>query len=310
MTRKKKFKKIKRTIRYTLVYRLVRFFIFLARLMPRVAWLKFCGFLGRLAYFFASQTRKLTRKHLQLAFGKEKSVEELNALSKRVFEYLGKNSGEMLRATRVETLEDLKEFLVVSGMENFVKANEKGRGVIFLTCHLGAFDLQVSTMALHGLNPNIIGTPLKNKHLNELLWQYRNKYGAVAIERGRETFRLIKILKSGGSVALLIDQDTKVKSRFVDFFGMPAATPVGATVLALKTGAAVVPTYVHLGNDWKQHMHILPEIPLTKTGDDEVDMIQNTQVLSDFIEATIRKHPEQWVWMHERWKTRPGEEIQ
>jgi KDO2-lipid IV(A) lauroyltransferase len=200
MTKGKKIKKIKRKIRYTLVYRLVRFFIFLSGMMPRVAWLKFCGFLGRFSYHVAPQTRALVIQHLQLAWP-GKSSSEIRSLAKNVFEYLGKNSGEMLRATRVETLEDLKEFLVVHGMENFEVANKKGKGVIFLTCHLGAFDLQVSTMALHGLNPNIIGTPLKNKKLNKLLWDYRNKYGAIAIERGRETFRMIKILKSGGSVA-------------------------------------------------------------------------------------------------------------
>jgi KDO2-lipid IV(A) lauroyltransferase len=308
MAKGKKLKKIKRKIRYTLVYKLVRFFIFLSGMMPRVAWLKFCGFLGRFSYHLAPETRSLVRRHLHLAFP-EKSAEEVSEMAKRVFEFLGKNSGEMLRATQVETLDDLKEFLVVHGMENYDVANKKGKGVIFLTCHLGPFDLQVSTMALHGLNPNIIGTPLKNKKLNKLLWNYRNKYGAIAIERGRETFRMIKILKSGGSVALLIDQDTKVKSRFVKFFGRPASTPVGATILAMKTGAAIVPTYVHLESDWKQHMHILPAIPLKITGDDEVDMVYNTQLLSDFTEAVIRKHPEQWVWMHERWKTKPGDEV-
>ena len=292
-----------------MVYRFVQFLIFLSRLLPRIWWLKLCGLLGRIAWYFARETRLLTLRHLTMAFGKEKSPAEIKALSHRVFEYLGMNAGDILRATKVENLQQLEEFLVISGYENFIAANQKGKGVIFLTCHLGAFDLQVSTMALKGLNPNIIGTPLKDERLNELLWDYRNKYGAVAIERGRETFRMIKVLKSGGSVALLIDQDTKVKTRFVDFFGIPAATPVGATVLAMKTGAAVVPTYVYLGDDWKQHMQILPEIKLTLTGDDEADMISNTQLLSNFIEDTIRRHPEQWVWMHERWKTRPGEEI-
>ena len=278
--------------------------------MPRVAWLKFCGVVGRVVYFFASQTRALTLRHLTMAYGKEKSPEEIKALAKKVFEYLGKNAGDILRATKVQNLEQLEKFLVVSGYEHFQRANKKGKGVIFLTCHMGAFDLQVSTMALKGLNPNIIGTPLKDERLNELLWDYRNKYGAVAIERGRETFRMIKVLKSGGSVALLIDQDTKVKSRFVNFFGIPAATPVGATVLALKTGAAVVPTYVYLGKDWKQHMQILPEVTLHESGDDERDMVENTQTLTDIIESVIRQHPEQWVWMHERWKTRPGQEVQ
>src|SRR5688572_1529465 len=301
-------KKIRRKIRYSLVYRLVQFLIFISNVIPRVSWLKFCGFLGRIAYHFAAKTRRRVRTHLSFAFP-EKSPEQVHTLSKEVFEMLGKNAGEMLRATRVRTLQDLEKFLVTHGLEHYESATKKGKGVIFLTCHLGAFDLQVSNMALRGLNPNIIGTPLKDERLNELLWDYRNMHGAIAIARGKETFKLIKVLKSGGSVALLIDQDTKVKSRFVNFFGKPAATPVGATVLAMKTGAAVVPTYIHLGSDWKQQMYILPEIPIRRSGDEEADMVYNTQILANFIEDTIRKHPDQWVWMHERWKTQPGEEI-
>lgn len=302
-------KKIRRKVRYSLVYRFVQFLIAISNAMPRVMWLKFSGLLGRLAGLFAVKTRRLITRHLTMAFGSEKDTAAIRRLTAKTFEYLGKNTGEMLRATRVRTLEDLQRFLVTDGLENYEKAIAKGKGVIFLTCHMGAFDLQVSNMALRGLNPNIIGTPLKDKRLNELLWNYRNMHGAIAIERGKETFRLIKVLKSGGSVALLIDQDTKVKSRFVKFFGRMAATPVGATVLAMKTGAAVIPTYVYLGEDWKQHMHILPEIPMILTGDDEADMIYNTQVLTAFIEDIIRQHPEQWVWMHERWKTQPGEEV-
>lgn len=302
-------KKIRRKINYSLVYRFVQFLIYVSNAMPRITWLKFFGFLGRFAGLFARKTRNLIIKHLTIAFGREMDEKAIRKLSRKVFEFLGKNTGEMLRATRVKTLQDLEKFLVTNGLENYDRAIAKGKGVIFLTCHLGAFDLQVSNMALRGLNPNIIGTPLKDKRLNELLWNYRNMHGAIAIERGRETFRLIKVLKSGGSVALLIDQDTKVKSRFVNFFGTMAATPVGATVLAMKTGASVVPTYVYLGEDWKQHMYILPEIPMILTGDDEADMISNTQILTNFIEDTIRQHPEQWVWMHGRWRTKPGNEI-
>ena len=301
-------KKIRRKIRYTFVYLFVRFLIFVSNLTPRVVWLKFCGVLGRLAYALSSNTPDRVVRHLSIAFP-EKSPQEIKKLSRRVFEFLGKNAGEMLRAIQVNTLADLEKFLITEGFENYERAMKKGKGVIFLTCHLGAFDLQIGNMALRGLKPNIIGTPLKDERLNALLWDYRNKYGAIAIERGKETFRLIKVLKSGGFVALLIDQDTKVKSRFVNFFGKPAATPVGATVLAMKTGAAIVPTFVFLGKDWKQHMHILPEIPVRVTGDDEADMVYNTQVFTNFIEDVIRQHPEQWVWMHERWKTKPGEEI-
>lgn len=298
-------KTISRSIRYTIVYWFVRFLIWISVNIPRNAWLAFCGWLGKVAYHFAGETRHLTLKHLKLAFPL-KTQPEIKLLARNTFKMLGMNAGDILRSSRtVKSLKDLEKILVTHGLENFQTANTKGKGVIFLTCHLGAFDLQVSNMAMRGLNPNIIGTPLKDKRLNDLLWEYRNAHGAIAIERGKETFRMIKVLKSGGSVALLIDQDTKVKTVFVDFFGIPAATPVGATVLAMKTGAAVVPTYIYLGEDNLQHMHILPELPMRITGNEEEDIVFNTQLLTNFIEEQIRNHPEQWVWMHERWKTQP-----
>jgi KDO2-lipid IV(A) lauroyltransferase len=300
---------LRKEIKYTALYYFIRFLIFSAGLPPRKMWLRFCGMLGRVAYRFSPKPAERMVNHLTIAFGNEKSPDEIKTLSKKTFEMLGKNAGDIIRSLNVKTLTDLEEFLVTTGMENYEKAHAKGKGVMFLTSHLGAFDLQITNMSLRGLKPNIIGTALGDERLNELLLKYRNAYGAIAIERGKESVRLFKALKSGGSIAILIDQDTKVKSRFVNFFGRPASTPIGATVLALKSGCAVVPTYVYLDENYKQQMVILPEIPLVYTGDDEQDLIINTQNFTNFTEDIVRQHPEQWVWMHERWKTRPGEEI-
>jgi Kdo2-lipid IVA lauroyltransferase/acyltransferase len=283
-----KAKRVRRYIQYGFVYWLVRLLIRLSMSMPRKTWLKLCGALGGLAYHLAAETRKLTIRHLSMAFP-TKSTAEIKSLAKSTFRMLGKNGGDILRSSRsIRSLSDLEQVLITEGLENYEVANKKGKGVIFLTCHLGAFDMQITNMAMRGLNPHIIGTPLKDKRLNALLWDYRNAHGAIPIARGKETFKLIKVLKSAGSVALLIDQDTKVKSVFVEFFGKKASTPA---------------TYIHLGEDGMQHMHILPEIPMTISGDEEKDIVFNTQILTNFIEETIRKYPDQWVWMHERWKT-------
>lgn len=306
--KKKKFKRFIRRTRHLLVYRSVQFLLFISALMPRAWWLAFCGWVGGLGYFFATKTRKLMIAHIAMAFP-ELSHHEIKSLAYRNFKMITKNAGEILLATRIKSKADLDKVLTIHGYENFEQAKAKGKGVIFLTCHVGAFDLQITVMSLKGLRPLIIGTPLKNKYLNQLLWKQRNAHGAIAVERGKEMFRLLKELKSGGSLAILIDQDTRVKSRFVNFFGHPAATPVGAAIFAMKTGASLVPTYIYLGADNRQHMHFLPQIETIISGDEERDMIENTQRYSDFIEAIIRQHPEQWVWMHERWKTKPGEEI-
>ena len=283
----------------------------IANVMPRTIWLSLCGGLGWLAYVFAAKSRKQTLSHLTLAFEKEKSPAELKRISREVFIMLGKNAGDVLRSAGVSSLDELNKFVVMKGFENFEEANARGNGVVFVACHMGAFELQITSMALRKLNFMVIGTPLKDKRLNDLMWRHRNKNGTNAVERDKATFPMLKVLKAGGSVALLIDQDTtKVKSTFVDFFGMTASTPVGAALLAMKTGAAVLPAFSHLGDDGMQHIEILPEIQVRNTGNEEDDIQFNTQVFTQCIEDRIRQYPEQWIWMHERWKTKiPKSEV-
>jgi KDO2-lipid IV(A) lauroyltransferase len=266
--------------------------------------LRFCGGLGTLAGWCAVSQRKLAVKHLTIAFGNEKTKEEINRLSFQVFKMLGKNVGEVIRAAPINTLEELEKIVVMKGMENFDVANATGRGVVFVACHLGAFELQITSMALRNLNFMVIGTPLKDKRLNDLMWKHRNRNGNNAVGRDKATFPMLKTLKAGGSVALLIDQDTnKVKNTFVNFFGRPASTPIGAALMAIKTGAIVMPAFSHLGDDGMQHIEIMPEIPVRITGNEEEDIQYNTQIFTNYIEERIRQYPAQWLWMHERWKT-------
>ena len=299
---------LRKRLKYTLIYWTVLFTIGLSRIVPRTWWLALFGFIGRIVYRFRSRFKDLVIKHLTMAFGKEKSPEEIQALSKEVYIMLAKNGADVIRSWSVETLEQLQKFVVVEGKEHADRAVAKGKGVIYFTGHIGAFELMISAMGLNGMPFLVVGTELKDERLNDIVVQFRSKHGSEAIPRGRETFKLIKTLKSGGAVGMLIDQDTKVKSRFVNFFGMPASTPVGAALMAMKTGAAVVPALIHLGEDNLQHMILYPEVEMVNTGDDEKDMITNTQTLTTILENAIRRHPAQWVWMHERWKTKPGEE--
>lgn len=108
---------------------------------------------------------------------------------------------------------------------------------------------------------------------------------------------------------ILIDQDTKVKSRFVDFMGIPASTPVGATMIALKAGSDIVPVIVQMDKDDNQTITCMPALELKHTGDAEEDLLVNTKLMNEAVEYFIRRDPSQWVWMHERWATKPGEEI-
>lgn len=306
---KKVLKRSRKRIQYTFIYVLLRVMIAVSNIMPRILWLKICGGLGRFSSFLAHRSRKRVIKHLTMVYGHEKTPGEIKALSRKVFEMLGKNAGDVIRGFRLTDYELYEKFRVINGIEHIEHAHQKGKGVIFLTGHLGSFEFTATETSFRGYKPLIVGTRLKDKKLNELLGQQRNKLGATAVERGKDTVKLVKNLKSGGTMIILIDQDTKVKSRFVNFLGYPCATPIGATLMALKTGAAIVPIFTHLRDDYKLEINCYPEIELTVTGDEETDLIVNTQKLSDATEREIRKYPAQWVWMHERWKTKPGEEI-
>ncbi len=298
------FKQVKRKIKYSLIYYAVKGLIAAANRVPRKTWLTFCGGLGSFAGWCAVGQRKLAVKHLTIAFGNEKTPKEIRKLSFEMFKMLGKNVGDVIRAAPINTLEGLEKVVVMKGMENCEKALKTGRGVVFVACHLGAFELQITSMALRKFNFMVIGTPLKDKRLNDLMWKHRNRNGTNAVERDKATFPMLKTLKAGGSVALLIDQDTnKVKNTFVNFFGRPASTPIGAALMAIKTGAIVMPAFSHLGEDGMQHIEIMPEIPVRITGNEEEDIQYNTQIFTNYIEERIRKYPAQWLWMHERWKT-------
>jgi KDO2-lipid IV(A) lauroyltransferase len=244
-----------------------------------------------------------------MAYGNDKSPSEIKRLAKDVFRMIGMNGSDSIRGFSITKLEEDEKVMITNGVEHAEAARAKGKGVMFLTSHLGAFEFLGMELAFRGFKPLIVGTPLKDKRLNDLLWANRIKLGATPVERGKDTLKVIKNLKSGGSMIILIDQDTKVKSRFVNFFGIPCATPVGASIIAMKTGAAVVPVLIHLRDDLMQEFNYYPEIPMSNTGDEDFDLVTNTQRMSDVSEIEIRKYPSQWVWMHERWKTKPGEEI-
>jgi len=138
-----------------------------------------------------------------------------------------------------------------------------------------------------------------------MVW-FRKRRGLINFERGGSYQSLVNNLKEGKCLILMIDQDTKVKGCFVKFFGRQTFTPLGASRLAMDTGAAVVPMAINRKNIKKYTFEIYPEIPLVKSDDVVKDLIQNTQNQSDIIEKIIKKNPAQWVWMHRRWKTTPA----
>ncbi|MBT1701940.1 lysophospholipid acyltransferase family protein [Chryseosolibacter indicus] len=297
-------KSTRRKLKYALLYRFVLVVIRLSNLLPLRVWLSISGGVGRLVYFLSPRLKRQVVQHLSLAFKKEMSPEKIKKLSEQAIEMLGKNAGSVIRNFTLKGSEDFYKRTKIKGQQYAEEAFDSRRGVIFLTAHLGPFESIATDLSLRGFHPYIVGTPLKDRNLNTLLMESRTKFGATLIERGKDTFRIMKNISNGGTMAILIDQDTRVKSVFVKFFGIECSTPVGATLIALRTGAAVIPVFARLNKNGTQEINYYPEIELERTGDEENDLITNTQRFTMVIENEIRKYPEQWVWMHERWKTK------
>jgi Kdo2-lipid IVA lauroyltransferase/acyltransferase len=303
------FKKLRRKIRYGTIYRVVEFVIFIASRISRESWISFCGALGKLAFHLAKRSRLLAIRHLTLVYGTEKSASEIKRMAKEVFEMLGKNASDVIRSFHQNDIEHYRKFLKVTGYEIAAEAMGRGKGLVFITAHIGSFELLALEVSAWGFQPYIVGEPLKDPRLNEMVVRHRSKFGGNSVDRFKDTLKIFKKLKGGAAVALLVDQDIKIKSCITTFFGMPCATPVGGTVMAMKSKAPVIPIFIHMNKDNTHEIVVYPELPMDSTGDDDRDMVVNTQRINDAIEREIRKYPTQWVWLHERWKTKPGEEI-
>lgn len=277
----------------------------LAPKLPRKGLLRVFGFLGRLAFRALKKEREKTLSNLRIAFGEEKSEDELKSIGSKVFENQAKNLADYAHTINVTTRKDFEKFVTVSGEEHLKKAYEDGKGVLCLLCHVGSWEFSAITPSLLGYRTTAVSKALKDPKMNELIVGYRQKRGLNNLNRGNTYDQLVNSLNAGECMIIMIDQDTRVKSTFVDFFGKPAYTPVGAAMLALDTEAQVLPMAMHrLPND-KHQFTIMPPLPLTRSGNRTADLIANTQIYSEAIEKFVRKDPAQWVWMHRRWKTTP-----
>lgn len=259
---------------------------------------------GKLLFHTARSSRKRTIEHLTMAFGKEKSQDEIYNLAKLVFQHFSITLADMLRMPQL--IDQGLENLITGELSEHVKHTlSDGKGVIFLTGHFGNWELLGSWVAHKGMPLKVVGSPLMSENIDKLLVKVRNQAGYTNIARGKATREIIRTLKKGGALGMLIDQDTRVPGVFAHFFGKSCHTPVGAVQLAQKLGVEIVPIFMYLKEDLTYHVECGEPIPLDNTGNEEDDLFNNTQKCNDVYEKIIRRFPEQWAWMHRRWRKRP-----
>jgi len=298
-------KELKRSIKYPLLVGLAKLLIFTTRLFPRSWALWFYGRLGSLAYSLLKKEQRKTFNNLKIAYGDEKSDEELKRMARNVFVHQAKNGADYILALKVKNREQYAKYIDISGEEHLKKAYDRGKGVICLINHTGSWEFSAITPSILGYETTAVSKALKNKQLNDMIIGFRKSRGLKNLSRGKTYPLLLEALNAGNCLIIMIDQDTKVKSVFVDFFEKPCYTPIGAALLALDTEAAVVPMSMKRMPSNKHLFTIKPEIELTRTGDQKADILANTKKFSTVIEDYVRDAYDQWVWMHERWKTTP-----
>ncbi|MBI5887666.1 MAG: lysophospholipid acyltransferase family protein [Deltaproteobacteria bacterium] len=262
---------------------------------------------GLLIYRLDKKHRDIAKDNLRRAFGADKSGKEIERITKKVFQNLAAVFFEFMRIPWL-TAKKLDNRVRCDGMENLQNALKKGKGVIFITAHFGNWELMAAYYGLKGLPVDIVARELDNPALEEFVKWTRQRSGNRIVSKSRAMRRLLKTLASNGIAGILLDQNVAAaEGVFVDFFGTPACTNKGPAMLAAISGAAIIPTFI-LREGKKHRIIIGREVERVNTGDKNRDALVNTARMTKVIEDIIRKHPEQWFWVHRRWKTRPPEE--
>lgn len=297
---------LKKRLKNDLIYGAVVSLIALLRLLPRRAARGVMQSLAGLGYRLARHEREKTLRHLSWAFAGEKNAEEIAGLARAVWRHFGGMAADAVRMPAI-LAGGINNLVHEHGVERLKAALARGKGVIVLTGHFGNWELFGAWVAQNGFPVKVVGTSAYDPRLDRLIVGLRNSAGYTNIARGKGTREIIRTLRGNEVLGMLVDQDTRVEGLFVNFFGRPAHTATGPATLAAKLGCALLPAFIHIEPDGSYVIEFDEEIALVSTGDEANDLRVNTQLISDAYERAIRRHPEQWVWMHERWKKQPGD---
>jgi KDO2-lipid IV(A) lauroyltransferase len=288
-----------------LEYAAVRVSLKVLEILPQGAARWLASAVARVLYVLSAKLRKTAEFNLRLAFP-EWAESQRQQVIRNMTTNLGRMAAEFARMPKYSAA-NIQELVVLEGHENFLQGHQQGKGVLYLTGHIGAWELSSFAHALYGYPLHYMARPLDNRKLDELVNRYRSLSGNRPIYKNESARLMLKVLKDGGTVGILADQNTMPSEGvFVDFFGTPACSTTGLARVALHTGAAVVPGYAYWDEAIKKY-RLRFELPveLVRTGDNERDIFENTQKFTKVLEEIIRKYPDQWVWVHGRWNTRP-----
>ena len=249
--------------------------------------------------------RRVALDNLTLVYGNALAPTDRARLARQCFEHLGMTTLECCRLFFGPT-ERLFGRIRSQGTEYIGQALARGRGIFFLTGHFGNWELLAATHGHAGFGLSVVVRPLDNPYLDALIARARARSGLRAISKRDAVQGVRAALARGECIGILLDQDAGRDGVFVPFLGHLASTSRALAILAIKTRAPVVPAFIHRLPDGGHQLVLDPEIPLAITGDLDHDIEVNTARFTEAIERHVRAHPEQWFWVHRRWKSRPA----
>jgi KDO2-lipid IV(A) lauroyltransferase len=293
-------------MRKWLEYAMVRALVALLGSLPRGMARSVGAGVGAAAYLSLRRLRNVGHQNLQLAFP-DKSPAERTRILRRLYRNLGWLLAEFCHMSRY-TRQNTQHFLRYDGLEHYLAARERGKGVLIVTGHLGAWELSSYFHSLMGHPMSIVIRRLDNPRVDRLVNTIRCLHGNRVLHKDDFARGLLAAMRRGETVGSLMDTNmTPPQGVFVPYFGRPAYTASGLARVALKTGAAVLPGFmVWEEAEQKYVLHFGDQIPLAATGDNEADALTNTARFTAVIEDWVRRYPDQWLWVHRRWKTRPN----
>jgi len=292
---------VRERLEYAVVWPAIKLMGLLPRPLARAVGIA----LGLTVFRLHRRLREVGMRNLALAFP-QMPAEERRRIVRGEYISLGRQLAEVCLFPRY-TCANVTDVVVYDGLENYQKAFARGKGVLFLTGHLGGWELSAFAHSLQGHPLWIVMRPLDNPYIDRLVQSYRTMHGNKTVSKDDFIRGLLAAMRAGEVVGILMDTNmTPPQGVFVNFFGVPAYTASGLARIALRTDAAVVPTFTTWQKDiGKYTLRFDPALELIRTGDNEADIVANTALFTSVIESFIRRYPDQWLWLHRRWKTRP-----
>ncbi|OFW09540.1 MAG: hypothetical protein A3G20_02945 [Acidobacteria bacterium RIFCSPLOWO2_12_FULL_59_11] len=273
--------------------------------LPRPAAHRMAILLARGLYWITPKFRRVAEQNLRMALP-DLTARERKVMGRDVYQSLARLLAECAHFPALNA-QNVQRAVFYEGLENYQTALTRNRGVLFLTAHLGAWELGAFAHAWRGYPLHILFRPLDNPLLDRLVNSYRLLSGNKLIDKRNSAREVLSALARNETVGILADQNASLEEGvFVNFFGIPACTTAGIARIALHTGAAVVPAFCVWDSEQRRFRIVFDKpLELPTTGEKEESVRAATQQMTSVIERYIRRYPEQWLWIHRRWKTRP-----